>query len=85
MTEPSSSAEALKRLVDKEAIRDCLYKYCRGIDRADERRLRSTDWPDGTDDHGPYSGPVMGHERPLSRLVRRTRRRVESAQSNSGI
>ncbi|WP_352842599.1 hypothetical protein [Mesorhizobium sp. M0933] len=24
-----------------EAIRDCLYRYCRGIDRADEAALRS--------------------------------------------
>lgn len=60
MTEPLTPAGDLKRLVDKDAIRDCLYKYCRGIDRADEMLLRSTYWPDGTDDHGPYSGNAMG-------------------------
>jgi hypothetical protein len=48
------------RLADREAIRDCLYRYCRGIDRADEAALRSSYWPDATDRHGPYSGPVEG-------------------------
>jgi hypothetical protein len=50
----------LTELLDREAIRDCLYRYCRGIDRADEATLRSTYWPDATDRHGRYSGPVEG-------------------------
>jgi hypothetical protein len=44
------------RLLDREAIRDCLYRYCRGVDRADEAALRSAYWPDATDDHGGFSG-----------------------------
>ena len=48
------------RLLDREAIRDCIYRYCRGIDRADEAALRSSYWPDATDSHGAYSGPVEG-------------------------
>jgi hypothetical protein len=47
-------------LLDREAIRDCIYRYCRGIDRADEVALRSSYWPDATDQHGAYSGPVEG-------------------------
>ena len=47
-------------LLDKEAIRDCIYRYCRGIDRRDEVALRSTYWPGATDRHGAYSGPVEG-------------------------
>jgi len=47
-------------LLDREAIRDCLYRYCRGIDRADETALRSAYWPDGTDNHGPYQGSASG-------------------------
>lgn len=60
MTQPSVQSKQLKKLLDKEAIRDCLYKYCRGIDRADEQLLRSVYWPDGTDNHGPYQGSAMG-------------------------
>ena len=47
-------------LMDREAIRDCLYRYCRGIDRADEAALRSSYWPDAVDSHGSYNGPVDG-------------------------
>ena len=39
--EPDCQAD-LHALLDREAIRDCLYRYCRGIDRADEAALRST-------------------------------------------
>ncbi|MEI9412064.1 MULTISPECIES: nuclear transport factor 2 family protein [unclassified Mesorhizobium] len=47
-------------LLDREAIRDCLYRYCRGIDRADEAALRSAYWPDAHDNHGAYCGPAEG-------------------------
>lgn len=50
----------LTELVDREAIRDCLYRYCRGIDRADEAALRSAYWPDAIDRHGAYNGPAEG-------------------------
>ena len=50
----------LTELMDREAIRDCLYRYCRGIDRADETALRSAYWPDAFDRHGVYSGSVEG-------------------------
>ncbi|MFD1191469.1 nuclear transport factor 2 family protein [Phenylobacterium conjunctum] len=50
----------VQELLDREAIRDCLYRYCRGIDRAEEAALRSAYWPDGTDDHGPYKGSASG-------------------------
>jgi hypothetical protein len=50
----------LTELLDREAIRDCIYRYCRGIDRGDEQALRGSYWPDATDRHGLYSGPVEG-------------------------
>ena len=50
----------LTELLDREAIRDCIYRYCRGIDRADEASLRSSYRPDATDRHEPYAGPVEG-------------------------
>lgn len=52
--------DKIVELLDREAIRDCLYRYCRGVDRADEAALRGAYWPDATDQHGPYSGPVEG-------------------------
>jgi len=51
---------AIQELLDREAIRDCLYRYCRGIDRADEAALRSAYWDDATDNHGPYRGSATG-------------------------
>jgi len=50
----------LRSLADKEAIRECLYRYCRGIDRADEALVRSAYWPDAHDSHGAYRGTVNG-------------------------
>ncbi len=50
----------LTELLDREAIRDCIFRYCRGIDRADEAALRSSYWPDAHDSHGAYVGPVEG-------------------------
>lgn len=51
---------ALRQLLDREAIRDCLYRYCRGIDRADEALLRGAYWPDAHDRHGAYVGDLDG-------------------------
>ena len=50
----------VQALADREAIRECLYRYCRGIDRLDEAALRSAYWPDATDRHGPYQGSAAG-------------------------
>lgn len=55
-----SQATMLAEMMDREAIRDCIYRYCRGIDRADEAALRSSYWPDAHDRHGAYDGPVEG-------------------------
>lgn len=52
------TANLVAALWDREMIRDCLYRYCRGIDRTDEAALRSAYWPDGTDDHGAYRDNV---------------------------
>ncbi|WP_423460341.1 nuclear transport factor 2 family protein [Ottowia sp. VDI28] len=50
----------LGELMDREAIRECMFRYCRGIDRQDEEALRSAYWPDATDRHGPYQGSATG-------------------------
>ncbi|MCX7865079.1 MAG: nuclear transport factor 2 family protein [Novosphingobium sp.] len=43
-------------LADREAIRDCLYRYSRGVDRCDEEILRSVYWEDAIDDHCLFTG-----------------------------
>jgi SnoaL-like domain len=60
MVTTRSNEEMLVELLDREHIRDCIYRYCRGIDRADEAALRSSYWPDAVDSHGAYVGPVEG-------------------------
>ena len=55
---PSSNDPAVQELLDREAIRDCLYRYCRGIDRCDETTLLSAYWPGAIDDHVWWKGPV---------------------------
>lgn len=52
-------AERLALLEAREAIRDCLHRYCRGIDRADADLLRSAYWPDAIDDHVLFNGNAL--------------------------
>jgi hypothetical protein len=56
----SAIGKTLQALLDREAIRDCLYRYCRGIDRCDEEALRSAYWEDATDCHGAWCGSASG-------------------------
>lgn len=46
----------LRELIDREKIRDCLQRYCMGVDRCDEAMLRSSYWPDAHDVHGDFDG-----------------------------
>jgi SnoaL-like domain len=63
---------AVLELCDREAIRDCLMRYCRGADRCDEALLRSAFWPDATDSHAmPGRAPLNAYvfiERILPKL-----------------
>lgn len=59
-TDKNTAPAGLQALLDREAIRDCLYRYCRGIDRVDEALLRASYWPDASDSHGPYQGSASG-------------------------
>jgi hypothetical protein len=60
MSKSELSNRAMQDLLDREAIRECLYRYCRGVDRGDEMALRATYWKDATDRHGPYQGTASG-------------------------
>ncbi len=57
---PSAESPAVQALLDREAIRECIFGYCRGIDRLDEAALRASYWPDATDSHGAYQGSATG-------------------------
>jgi 3-phenylpropionate/cinnamic acid dioxygenase small subunit len=52
------SEQAILELLDREAIRDCLHRYSRGIDRRDFDLLKTVFWQDAIDEHGAYNGPV---------------------------
>lgn len=40
-------------IADREAIRDCLYRYCRAVDRQDMELVRTLYWPDASIDYHP--------------------------------
>ncbi len=46
----------IAQLADREAIRECLYRYSRGVDRLDADMLRSAYWPDAVDQHLEFTG-----------------------------
>src|SRR4051812_48465094 len=51
---PPSNDPAVTELLDREAIRECLVRYCHGVDRCDLEAVKSAFWEDAVDDHGPY-------------------------------
>src|SRR5690554_964070 len=51
----------VETLAIKQAIKEVLYKYCRGVDRIDSELTRQCYHADGIDQHsGQYSGPGRG-------------------------
>jgi hypothetical protein len=46
----------LQALLDKEEIREILYRYCRACDRADRALLESCYHPGAIEDHGAFFG-----------------------------
>jgi hypothetical protein len=60
--------KAIQQLIDRQAILDCMTRYCRAVDRRDSELLRSCYHPDAVDDHGAMVGSVedmieWGHQR----------------------
>jgi len=51
-----TATEILTELADRESIRDCLMRYCRGVDRLDIEMLKEVYWPDSIDDHILFKG-----------------------------
>ena len=46
----------LADLLDREAIRNIIHRYCRAADRCDLEAFKACYWPDGHDDHGFFGG-----------------------------
>jgi hypothetical protein len=75
-------SQALSELADREAIRDCLHRYCRGVDRCDEEALRSAYWEDALDDHSLFAGQreaLIAWILPLLRARETTQHKVTNA------
>ncbi|MFO1189560.1 MAG: nuclear transport factor 2 family protein [Alphaproteobacteria bacterium] len=53
-------AQALRRLIDEQQIRDALCRYARGVDRGDWDLVRTAYHPDAFDEHGDYKGDIDG-------------------------
>ena len=51
-----ASADQLRKLQDKDEIRDVIMRFCRGVDRLDAELIRSCFHPDSYDDHGHFKG-----------------------------
>jgi hypothetical protein len=62
MTQAESglSQHLLEQLLDREAIRSVLYRYCRAIDRRDAPLLESVYWDGANEWHGGYRGSAAG-------------------------
>jgi hypothetical protein len=50
------SADRIQEVLDRIEIEDVLHRYCRGIDRCDEKILRSVYHEGAVDDHGVFKG-----------------------------
>jgi ketosteroid isomerase-like protein len=58
-------------LLDQQAIRDVVLRYCRGIDRLDLELVRACYHPDATDDHGPFRGTRDEYVEWVDRVLQR--------------
>ena len=52
----TSTPLTIEEFLARESIRDCLLRYCRGVDRCDQELIKSAFHPDAHDDHGKFDG-----------------------------
>jgi hypothetical protein len=57
-----ANEDALRQLLDRDAIRAVYYRYARGLDRGDEAMISSAYHPDAIEDHHGemYEGTTVG-------------------------
>jgi SnoaL-like domain len=65
-----NASDTIERLLDREAIRDCLMRYCHGVDRCDEEMIRGVYWPEATDEHGMFDGSADEYVTMLMPMLR---------------
>lgn len=49
-------AQAFREVLDRQAILDCIHRYCRGVDRFDREMVLSVYHADAIDHHGVFVG-----------------------------
>jgi hypothetical protein len=55
-SQPVCEAQSVRELLDRQAILDCIHRYCRGVDRFDRTMVLSVYHPDAIDHHGAFVG-----------------------------
>ena len=48
------------RIADRMQIQDCIYRWCRAVDRLDYEGMRASFHPDAVDKHGAFDGDING-------------------------
>ena len=49
-----------ERIADRMQIQDCMYRWCRAVDRLDYEGMRASFHPDAVDRHGAFDGNING-------------------------
>ena len=63
-------SDPIQELLDKQAIAETVYRYCRGVDRLDAAEILSAYFDDGYDDHGELKGTAAEFVAQLIPLLR---------------
>ncbi|GLI54557.1 hypothetical protein PM10SUCC1_00720 [Propionigenium maris DSM 9537] len=54
--------ERMMEVIDKQDITEVIYKYARSLDRMDADLMKSTYWPEGTEEHQDPLFPVFKYD-----------------------
>jgi len=82
----ADESSVLRELMDREAIRDTIGRYCHAIDRGDEDVLREIYWPQATEEHaGMVSGSASNFIREAMRQILTESEEMQHLVGNSTI
>lgn len=56
---PAQLESMVQELWDRDAVRDCVARYCRGMDRFDRELVLSAFHPDALEEHGKFVGDPL--------------------------